>query len=247
MNLHFLRLENAATIGTRSFLATQEAMRDLVERRAMGAFVGDAGLGKTFAVETARTTMGEIESCRIIIPRRATMRRISVLMLRALTGEEHTAERFRLTDDLVRILAECPRLIVVDEAQNANVECIELLRHIHDEPETQFALALTGGHRCWEVLRQYPMLRNRIYRRVEFAPMDLVTVLEVMPRFHPIYAQADPQVLGRIDSEAAHGTFRDWAAFTIDAALTCADANKTTVDDEIVEETYQRRRGLCAA
>src|ERR1700733_2816184 len=113
------------------------------------------------------------------------MRRVATALLKALTGEEHTAERFRLADDLVAALAERPRLVVVDEAQNANHGCIEFLRHIHDEPTTQFAMALTGGHRCWEVLRQYPMLRNRIYRRVEFQPMDLAAVCTVIPNFHP--------------------------------------------------------------
>lgn len=247
MNLHFLGLQDAQTIATRSFLATQDAMRDLVARQAMGAFVGNAGLGKTFAVETARATLPVVPSCRVVIPHRATMRRVAVSLLRALTGEEHTAERFRLADELVRVLSERPRLIVADEAQNANHDCIEFLRHIHDEPDTQFALALTGGHRCWEVLRQYPMLRNRIYRRVEFTAMNLETVLEVIPNFHPVYLKAEPNVIAHIDSEATHGTFRDWASFTVDAADACAEIGTDTVDQGVADEVFRRRSGQHAA
>jgi DNA transposition AAA+ family ATPase len=240
---HFLDLKGAATIGTDHFLATQLAIADLVEARAMGVFHGDAGLGKTFSVETARECLTDTDSCRIVIPHRATMRRVSVMLFEELTGERAVGERFRLADDLVRILSEEPRLVVADEAQNANLDCIELLRHIHDEPSTQFALALTGGNRCWEVLRQYPMLRNRIYRRVEFQAMDLATVLAVMPNFHAIYAECDPQVLGRIDDEVAHGTFRDWTAFTRDAARACAESGVSTLTDGLVDEVVLRGRG----
>jgi len=244
---HFLGLHGAQTIGTGPFLATQQAIESLVARKAMGAFVGNAGLGKTFAVQTARETLSDVESCRIVIPHQATMRKVAITLLRALTGEEHTGERFRLADDLIRILSERPRLVVVDEAQNANHGCIEFLRHIHDDPDTRFALALTGGHRCWDVLKQYPMLRNRIYRRVEFEPMDLPTVLQVIPNFHPIYAGSEPQVLGRIDMDFARGTFRDWAAFTVDALDACRDTGKETVDDGTVDEVLRRRRGQHAA
>jgi AAA domain len=247
MNNHFLGLEGAATIGTASFLATQQAIQDLVDKNAMGAFVGDAGLGKTFAVETARQSTVGVRSCRVVIPHRATMRRVAVTLLEALTGERHEAERFRLADDLVRILSDEPRLIVADEAQNANHDCIEFLRHIHDEPSTQFALALTGGNGCWQVLSKYPMLRSRIYRRVRFERMDLATVLQVIPSFHPIYAASEQQVIGRIDAEFGHGTFRDWAAFTADAVAACADNSIDTVDDFIVSEVLQRRRGQHAA
>jgi hypothetical protein len=228
-------------------LATQAAVRDLVERQAMGAFVGKAGLGKTFAVETARATSCQVSSCRIVIPHRASMRRVAITLLRGLTGENHVGERFRLADDLVRILSEEPRLIVIDEAQNANLDCIEFLRHIHDDPNTKFALALTGGHRCWDVLKQYPMLRNRIFRLVEFQPMKLETALQVIPKYHSVYDCADPQVLGRIDTDFAHGTFRDWAAFTADAITACRDADKQTVDDVVVGDVLRRRCGQHAA
>lgn len=243
MTQHFLGLQGASTIGTEYFLATQNAIADLVERDAMGAFVGEAGLGKTFAVETAREMTTEVPTCRVVMPHQATMRRMALVLLEALTGEEHHAERFRLGDDLRRVLSEQRYLIVIDEAQNANHNCIEFLRHIHDDPATRFAVAFAGGHRCWEVLSNYPMLRSRIHRNVHFKPMDLETVLQVMPGFHPIYAEASTDVLGRIDLAVGHGRFRDWTAFTVDAVAVGRKHGIDTADDWLVDEVIQRRHG----
>ncbi|MFD3569396.1 AAA family ATPase [Streptomyces sp. NPDC058667] len=59
---------------------------------------------------------------------------------------------FDLTTRLVGLLATSMRLVVVDEAQRLNGDCIELLRHFHDHPKTRFALLYVGGYGCWEVL-----------------------------------------------------------------------------------------------
>ena len=58
------------------------------------------------------------------------------------------------------------------------------------------------------------MLRSGIYRHVRFAPMDLSTVLEVIPRYHPVYADVEQEVIAEVDDRYAHGTFRHWASFT---------------------------------
>ena len=57
--------------------------------------------------------------------------------------------RFELSDELIDALSDEPRLMIVDKAQWLNRECIEYLRHLHDHPETRFALLLVGGDGCW--------------------------------------------------------------------------------------------------
>ena len=52
---HHLRLEGAAVLQTKHLLLTEQAVVDLIAARAMGAIVGPAGLGKTFAVRYALT------------------------------------------------------------------------------------------------------------------------------------------------------------------------------------------------
>jgi hypothetical protein len=51
---HFLDLDQARTLPTPGLVATGRALADLVDAGAMGVVHGAAGLGKTFAVETAR-------------------------------------------------------------------------------------------------------------------------------------------------------------------------------------------------
>jgi hypothetical protein len=44
--------------------------------------------------------------------------------------------------------------------------------------------------------------------------MDLRTVLEVIPRYHPVYSEVPAEVIAEVDDRYAHGTFRNWASFT---------------------------------
>ena len=214
---HFLGLTGARVIQTAPLLLAEQAIADVVEVRAMGVFHGEAGTGKTFAARTIAATL-EAECCWVQFPSRPTMLHVAQRLLGELTGERPKGSRFALSDRLCDLLADRPRLLVVDEAQWLNRECIEYLRHLHDQPATSFGLLLVGGHGCWEVLSREPMLRSRIYRRVAFAAMDIATVLAVMPGYHALYRHADPETLAVIDERFAHGRFRDWAAFTHTAA-----------------------------
>jgi DNA transposition AAA+ family ATPase len=146
---HFLGLEGAATIPTRHLVLTRRAVIDVVEARAMGAVHGNAGLGKTFAVEEAVKALA-VPVSWTSFPSRPTMRLVAAALTEDLTGvaaNEHN--RFHLTGLLVELLGHSERLIVIDEAQRLNRECIEYLRHLHDHPVTTFGLVLVGGEGCW--------------------------------------------------------------------------------------------------
>lgn len=244
MSRHFHGVPEAAVIATAPLVRAKNAIEWLAEHQAMGAFYGEAGTGKTFAVELVCGELApELEIVKLDIPVRATPRYVIVALLQALTGVPHEGERFRLISDLRDVLAERDRLIVLDEAQNLGHDAIETLRHVHDDPETRFALALTGGNNCFDVLQRYPMLRSRVPRWVPFAPMDEQTVLEVLPGYHRLYATTKPQVLLEIDARFARGNWRDWAAFTLDALELCAERGATPIDSALMEEVFRRRSG----
>ena len=62
------------------------------------------------------------------------MRLVADRLLHALTGFPGRGTRFAMTDQLLHRLAERRRLIVIGEAQNLTRDCVEYLRHLHDDP-----------------------------------------------------------------------------------------------------------------
>lgn len=78
-----------------------------------------------------------------------TMRLVAQELLKALTGSApRDRSRFYLIAALIDLLTGPPRLLVIDEAQRMNSDCLEQLRHLHDHPDTRFALLYVGGNGC---------------------------------------------------------------------------------------------------
>lgn len=237
---HFVGLTGAATLNTRHFQLTRRIVADLVAHQATGVIHGPAGTGKTFAVHSALAEHTAADPVMLIFPSHPTMRLVADELLFAVTGERApiSRNRFRLVASLVDHLSGPPRLVVVDEAQRLNGDCIELLRHLHDHPDTRFALLYVGGNGCWEVLSREPMLRSRVFRRLPFQTLTRERACELMRTFHPIYAQAPDALLLDVDDTFAHGTLRDWASFTHTAAMLCAEEGLTTLDEGILANAY---------
>lgn len=217
---HHLGLKDASVLATRHLLLTAQAVGDLIEAEAMGAIVGPAGLGKTFAISHAIESRSE-PVITLTFEARPTMRLVADRLTHALADQPGRGTRFAMTDQLITLLSQRTRLIVIGEAQNLNRDCFEYLRHLHDDPETRFALLFDGGDGCWEILSREPMLRSRIYRRVAFAPLTDEDVLALMPGYHAIYTDVDPELLVLINDKAANGRLRNWAAFTKTANGLC--------------------------
>ena len=235
---HHLDLEGAEVMQTEAFLLAERAARDVATAGAIGVIHGVAGTGKTFAVQAAVDAL-PVPACCVQFPSRPSMLRIAQQLLHRLTGRKPAAgNRFELSDRLVDLLAEHDRLIVVDEAQWLTRECIECLRHLHDDPATRFGLLLVGGDGCWQVLLREPMLRSRLYRRVTFTPLSSRAVLAIVPRYHRLYARADPELLLAINDRYAHGLFRHWAAFTHTAAALCTDHDQPGVTADLAHAVF---------
>jgi len=236
---HFLNLEGAATVETDFLALTRRAVADIAARRALGVIHGAAGLGKTFAVETAIEVLGDgWEAIWLGFPSRPTMRLIAVELFAALTGSHQHQDRFRLTRLIKAELAVHPRMIVVDEAQNLNRECIEFLRHLGEDDNRRSATLLVGGDGCWEVLSREPMLRSRVYRRVSFRPLGPEQVLGAVRRFHPLYQEVDDDLIVLVDCYCGHGNFRNWASFTLTAVELCREHGRVRLDEQIARNAF---------
>lgn len=220
MGRHFLDLD-AGVVRTEAYALCQRAVADVIEAGAMGIVHGQAGAGKTFAVEDAVAATGE-QAVFLAFASRPTMRGMAEeLCARLFDFEPGRAERKSLTRLLRARLDIEPVLIVVDEAQRLNRECFEFLRYLHDPAERGLGgvarrspMLLVGGDQAWGVLASDPMLRSRVYRRVHCRRMRPEQVLAWMPRFHPLYREATPELLSFVDHHCGHGLFRNWSAFT---------------------------------
>jgi DNA transposition AAA+ family ATPase len=192
------------------------------------------------ALESLPGAARRVTACTLAFPARPTMRLVADELLRALTGTtvpQHRS-RFYLTAALTGLLSGPPRLVVIDEAQRLNGDCIELLRHLHDHPDTRFALLYVGGDGCWEVLSREPMLRSRVFRRLPFQLLPRAQIPELIRGYHSIYNGTDDSLLLDIDDTCAHGTLRDWAVFTRTAAALCAESGRDRVDEAVAASAY---------
>jgi type II secretory pathway predicted ATPase ExeA len=239
MPAHFLNLKGAKTVATQQLLLTRQAITDLVELSAMGVVHGLAGTGKSFAVDAVLERERAIRPCLATFENYPTIRLVASTLVTAVLGADHQVRtRFQATPALVEALSNGPRLLVIDEAQQLNSNCIEYLRYLHDHQRTNFALLLVGGDGCWEVLSREPMLRSRIYRRVTFRPLSSQQVLDLLPSYHRIYQKVDGELLLFIDDNFAHGNFRNWASFTRSALDLLRHRRHRVLDEAVARNVF---------
>ncbi len=213
----YLNLADARIVATEALLEASENIADTIEARAMSCIYGDAGLGKTFSVLAA---LKEVSAERVLLLQfraRPTPRDIRQELFNELhlEGEppSHPSEFDRL---LKRTLARKPYVIVCDEAQQFSRECFEFVRHLWDTGKgtNRPAVLFVGGVEAYKTLYSEPALASRIYIWQEFAPMEADEVQKNIPLFHPVWANASPELIDYVYEEGAGGTFRVWSKIT---------------------------------
>jgi hypothetical protein len=228
---HYRGLEGASVVATEPLARARGALKRISAERGLGVFYGDAGYGKTFATRCAIALDNDLDVVWCVFPtRRTTQVQVIRRVLELATGVPHRGELYDLMAEAREELAVKPRLLVVDEAQELNAECVDVLRHLHDEERTDFALLFVGGNGCWEVLSRFPMLKSRLTRAIGFKPLSQGALLDYLPRFHPLYADADPTVLAWVDQNYARGSLRAWTGFTKEAVELVNDGKDLTQD-----------------
>lgn len=213
----YLNLADARIVATEALLEASENIADTIEARAMSCIYGDAGLGKTFSVLAA---LKEVSAERVLLlqfrsrPTPRDIRQELFTELR-LEGEppSHPSEFDRL---LKRTLARKPYVLVCDEAQQFSRECFEFVRHLWDtgKGNNRPAVLFVGGEEAYKTLYSEPALASRIYIWQEFAPMEADEVQRNIPLFHPLWADASPELIDYVYEEGAGGTFRVWSKIT---------------------------------
>lgn len=209
-------------IETEGLLISEHALCYVIAHRQLGALTGVSGTGKTFALEVLLRERKDIHVVWIEVQVKPTMLSIARSLALVLLGEVPRGSRhelsYHLQDALVDQAGGTPLVVVFDEAQRLNNECAEYLRYLHDPHNTSFAMVLAGGNGCWETIRREPMLHSRVHEPVFFKALSDQALLQMLPNYHAMYEQADPELLLWINQQRCHGILRHWSAFTASAA-----------------------------
>lgn len=241
---HYLALPGANVVATDALLTLRDNLADVVEARAMMCVHGDAGLGKTLSVNASLRKLAADQVCRVQFRARPTPRDIRHVLFDALAITGAPPLRPIEFDALLkRVLAERPRVLVCDEAQWLSRECFEFWRHLWDDPRTDIAIVFVGGGDCYRVLRREPMLSSRVYVWQEFRRMSREQVLDVIPAFHLVWAEVDPELLVYADVHAGHGNFRAWAKITAHVQTALRRLDRPVPDREVMQWVFSRLGG----
>lgn len=119
----------------------------------------------------------------------------------------------------------------------------EYWRHLWDDRRTDIAIVFVGGGDCFRVLLREPMLSSRVYVWQEFRRMPREQVLRVIPAYHPIWKDTDPELIALTDRTAGHGNFRSWAKITAHTAATLDKLGRDTVDADVLGYVFSKLSG----
>jgi predicted AAA+ superfamily ATPase len=242
-----MRLPGAQIVGTRALLAVRENIRAAIEARGMICIYGPTGNGKSLAVNASLRDLAPALTHRIQFRARPSTRDLRHELFHALGLPGRPPAHAIEFDRTLRGALEEPRVLVCDEAQWLSKLCFEYLRYLWDDTGTELAIVFTGGNGCFEMLQSEPMLESRVYSWLEIDPMPLEEVLEVVPAFHPVWADAAAELIAVCDQEAAHGNFRAWAKITHHLAVGLRESGRTRVDEELLRWAYSKLRHRRAA
>ncbi|WP_344333672.1 ATP-binding protein [Kitasatospora putterlickiae] len=229
-------------VGTQAVRQVAEALGAAVAVDGVCCVFGDAGRGKTVAVQVG---LGAVEPSRRVLwvqaPVRSSVTELRRAVFDALALGEHGRFPHRSAQADARVLSSLavPAVLVVDEAQRLPVPCLEYLQGLCDHPGARLALVLCGAG-SERALRRLPQLASRVVAWQEVPRLPPAAVAETVSAFHPLWRVLTSQDLAWIDKRAARGTFRVWANLTTHLHTALAADFRTPLDRALLRGLFQR-------
>ncbi|WP_415954510.1 AAA family ATPase [Streptomyces sp. KLOTTS4A1] len=199
--------------------AVARAVEQTLAEQAVMCLYGDAGCGKTYALQTALASRpelpGDVRICHLSPRPAPTPTALRAELLLAAGLPIPTTRDPGVLDTALRTqLAAHPHLLVVDEASRLTTDCVEYLCFLFDDPTTQLTLILATSTKGFRMLRRQPLLATRTTHWLQIHPLTYGEVRRAIPQLHPRWHDAGEAVLDRLDVRHGHGNFRRWAQIT---------------------------------
>ena len=208
-------LPGVTPVQTSCFARAQIVLRRAVEHRDIALLSGDAGCGKTYAVERFLTsrTMDGLSHTWLEMPPKPAPKEVVARTLEAITGSvNHRLPQYALTDQLVEQLSGSGHVLIIDEAHNLKTQGLQQLRYLHQRGEFSWTLVLAGASLA-ETISGAMELATRADGLARFEPLSRAELLAALAAWHPLLAKSSPAMLRHVDQEWGRGNFRRWAKF----------------------------------
>ena len=212
-------------------------MRVASRNNSMVAIYGPSGVGKSFATgRGAELCATDPEAPAEIVWVELTVATQGKALLRDLYPQlvgvdppERSSAR-QLQEQLARALADTHRVVVLDEAHLVRPPALRILRGLHDNPHTDFALVLVGLDSLMSGLP--PEMETRIQTRMPMSRLADDEIVDVLHSYHDVFHTADPDLLVMLNRTRARGEFRWWAFFlaNVTEMMPVLKAKKLTVE-----------------
>lgn len=216
-------------------------MRYVRRRHAISLFFGEPGVGKTTAAQAIADSFAEGEGGVVKLTTAPNPRMLANAILERLTGVFHDETRWQAARTLTLELRERPRMVIVDEAQNAGLDCIEWLRSLHEEVPGRLTLLFVGGPQVRARVMRSPQLTRRIFQPTAFRALPAATVLATIRSFHPIYEEAAEELILDVDRRHCHGNF---GQLNITAYEMRHEQGLSTITEQIADLAIRRNQEL---
>lgn len=207
---------------------------------SLAGFFGDAGTGKTYAVESWVEARNHPHGWVTASPT-PSPKEIFEEIIHAITGIVPTGTKLELRRECQDLLSNQAPVVIIDEAQNLSALWLRQLRDLHDRGEGRFAMFLVGGQGCSKRLKDDPMLWGRVTYKTWFNKLEGPTLATALASYHPLLAKTDPRILAAIDRKAGfHGNLRGWVNFVLVSTPLAAKAGTSRLTEKVVRATFAK-------
>lgn len=207
---------------------------------SLAGFFGDAGTGKTYAVESWAERRKHPHGWVTASPNPGP-KEIFEELIYTITGIVPTGTKVQLRRECLDLLCDDGPVVIIDEAQNLSYLWLRQLRDLHDRGEGRFAMFLVGGQGCSKRLKSDPMLWGRVTYRTWFDKLEGPVLAAALAAYHPLLANTDNKILTAIDRKAGfYGNLRQWSNFVLVAGPLADKAKTTKLTEKVVRATFAK-------